>query len=274
MTNYALDENILNYYNRGRERGRLDRGLSKIEFLRTLDVFARFLPEPPLSILDLGGGAGRYAAVLSEQGYKVSLLDPVELHVEQASEVLKRFPESSVRLGDARALPFETNSADVALLLGPLYHLQDEADRVMVLTEAFRVLKSGGLLFAAVITRFAPAIVALQLLESRTENEFIPYLNSDSYLSGNHNNPDALDNNFTTSYFHHPNHLEEEFIAAKFEVQSIIALEGLAVSLTDIDSVIANSIKLPKLMEMLEKLECEPSILGVSPHVMVVAKKA
>ena len=53
-------------------------------------------------------------------------------------------PLASIRQGDARALPFADASADALLLLGPLYHLQERADRLRALREAARVLRPGG----------------------------------------------------------------------------------------------------------------------------------
>ncbi|MFD0328229.1 class I SAM-dependent methyltransferase [Streptacidiphilus monticola] len=84
-------------------------------------------------------------------GYLVDLVDPVPLHVKQAG----RLADVNVRLGDARALEFENESFDVALLLGPLYHLADADGRALALSEAYRVLRPDGLLVAATINRFA-----------------------------------------------------------------------------------------------------------------------
>ena len=77
---------------------------------------------------------------------------------------LKAQPESPLagcRVGDARALEFEDASADAALLLGPLYHLTERADRLAALREARRVLRPGGNLFAAGISHFASTVDAL-----------------------------------------------------------------------------------------------------------------
>jgi nucleoside-diphosphate-sugar epimerase len=66
-----------------------------------------------------------YASWLSSQGYQVHLIDPVPLHLEQA-RADGRF---SVAPGDARSLAEEDSSYDAVLLLGPLYHLTERADR-------------------------------------------------------------------------------------------------------------------------------------------------
>ena len=49
----------------------------------------------------------------------------------------------------------ETETCDGVLLLGPLYHLPDLADREQAVREAARILKPKGVLFAAAINRLA-----------------------------------------------------------------------------------------------------------------------
>ena len=70
-------------------------------------------------------------------------------------------PIQSISLGDARNLEWGDGSVDVVLLLGPLYHLPVRSDRIAALSEAFRVLKPGGLLFAVGISRFASTLSGL-----------------------------------------------------------------------------------------------------------------
>ena len=67
----------------------------------------------------------------------------------------------SATLGDARKLAFPDRSADAVLLLGPLYHLTERADRLAALREARRVLRPGGVVFAAAISRFASLLDGL-----------------------------------------------------------------------------------------------------------------
>ena len=111
----------------------------------------RYLPPSPQRVLDVGGAAGAYAYWLAERGHEVHLVDPVAKHLRQAEEAAARRPKilASIREGDARALPFEDASADAVLMLGPLYHLHERADRLKALREAARVLRAGGWLFAA-----------------------------------------------------------------------------------------------------------------------------
>jgi SAM-dependent methyltransferase len=61
-------------------------------------------------------------------------------------------------VSDARDLDLGDASVDAVLLLGPLYHLRRRADRVRALSEARRVVRPGGPVFAAAISRWAPRI--------------------------------------------------------------------------------------------------------------------
>jgi ubiquinone/menaquinone biosynthesis C-methylase UbiE len=121
----------------------------KIEYLRTRELIERQL-EPGARIADIGGGTGVHATWLAEAGHSVRLLDPVPAQVERAAAI----GTFEAVVGDARRLPWPDDSLDVALLLGPLYHLASSRDRGRALAEAVRVTRPGGLLFAAAIPRF------------------------------------------------------------------------------------------------------------------------
>jgi SAM-dependent methyltransferase len=152
----AIDDSILRHYEVIDERGRLSgRASGELEYARTRAIMSRFLPPVPARILDVGGAAGRYASPLAAEGYEVTLIDPVPHHVAQATATSQVESASFEALeGDARALPRPDGSVDAVLLLGPLYHL-DREGRAQALAEAHRVLRPGGVLVAAAITRFA-----------------------------------------------------------------------------------------------------------------------
>ena len=131
----------------------------RTEFAVTCRVLDEHLPSPPRQILDVGGGPGRYALHLSRLGYRVTLLDlsrrSLDLALELATAEGIYLPPPIQ--GDATALPADfTEQFDAVLLLGPLYHLPEAADRLAAVREAYRVLRPGGYVFAAFITRFAP----------------------------------------------------------------------------------------------------------------------
>jgi len=123
------------HYDQGLEAVCFRGGAGELEYLRTMAILARELPPPPAIVLDVGGGAGVYAVPLAAAGYEVHLVDPVPLHVEQADEAASKAGTklASAKVGDARALTHEADSADSVLLLGPLYHLTERADRILAL---------------------------------------------------------------------------------------------------------------------------------------------
>ncbi len=149
---------MLEHYDLVNEAERLSAGIGELERLRTQDVLAQHLAKAPARILDVGGAAGVHALWLAKQGYEVHLSDPVPKHVEEAKEASRaqaRFPIASCTVGDARKIEQKDSSADGVLLLGPLYHLTERADRLKALREAHRVMRSGGRVFVAAISRFA-----------------------------------------------------------------------------------------------------------------------
>ena len=159
MPGSPVDRDVLAYYERYEEQGRLGRGLGALEFARMQDLIVRFLAPPPGVVLDVGGGSGRYACWFAARGYEVHLVDPVPKLVEQARAASAAQPDSplaSTVVGDARSLPHGPDSADAVLLMGPLYHLQAREQRLTALREAHRVLKPDGILVAKAINRNSP----------------------------------------------------------------------------------------------------------------------
>lgn len=102
-------------------------------------------------MLDVGGATGTHARWLVADGHAVTLVDPVPAQVDVAA----RIPGVRALVGDARSLDHVGASADAVIMLGPLYHLQDRADRLRALTEALRVLRPGGVVFAGAISRLS-----------------------------------------------------------------------------------------------------------------------
>lgn len=138
--------NIEKHYNKHPEDKRLLRRHGMVEFETTLHHLHRFL-QPGQKILDIGAGTGRYTSALMAEGYQVKAVELVRRNIEV---FLKREPSADVVQGDARNMPFlPTDTADITLLLGPLYHLIGEEEKLKALTEAKRVTRPGGLIFVA-----------------------------------------------------------------------------------------------------------------------------
>jgi ubiquinone/menaquinone biosynthesis C-methylase UbiE len=241
-----------------------------IEFMRTLEILQRFLPEDPCVVADIGGGPGTYAVPLAERGHQVHMFDPVELHVDQAEDALEGFKGATAQVGEARALPLENASVDAALLLGPLYHLVERSERHAALREALRVLKPGGILLAAGITRFASTYdgIARGFL---ADPEFQAIVERD-VAEGTHLNPGRNPDWFTTAHFHKPEELRDDIAGAGFYEDQTLAVEGPA-SWIDPQPWLEDEARTAALLDAIRRIESEPSILGASAHFVVVAHK-
>lgn len=138
--------NIEKHYNKHPEDLRLLRRHGIVEFETTMHHLRRFL-KPGMQLLDIGAGTGRYTSALMAEGYDVKAVELVKRNIQI---FLDREPTADVVQGDARNMPFiPTASADVTLLLGPLYHLIGDEEKLKALTEAKRVTKPDGLIFVA-----------------------------------------------------------------------------------------------------------------------------
>lgn len=138
--------NIEKHYNKHPEDLRLLRRHGIVEFETTMHHLHRFL-QPDHLILDVGAGTGRYTSALMAEGYSVKAVELVRRNIDV---FLQREPTADVVQGDARDMKFiPTGTADTTLLLGPLYHLVGDEEKVKALNEARRVTKPGGVIFVA-----------------------------------------------------------------------------------------------------------------------------
>jgi ubiquinone/menaquinone biosynthesis C-methylase UbiE len=225
----ANDSRLLTFYEKsGAERVRLVRREGQLELVRTKELLERFILTARARIIDIGGGTGVYSSWLASLGHRVHLVDIVPGHVEDAS----RDRTFTAVVGDARALPVSDDSYDVALLLGPLYHLPELEDRLQAIREARRVVRDGGMIVAGFICRAAAAL--------------------DGYIKGWVDNPDAFElvreqlhcgvarssrGGFSAvSYFHWPSEIRVELASCGFKTARIFGVEGPGWVASDFDN--------------------------------------
>ncbi|HSR92764.1 MAG TPA: class I SAM-dependent methyltransferase [Gemmatimonadales bacterium] len=266
--------NIAAFYALGLERDRLLGGQGALEFARTQVLLERYLPPPPAVIADVGGGPGRYAIWLAERGYQAHLVDPVPLHIEQARAATSRRPGvtlASAEVGDARALRLPDASVDAVLLLGPLYHLPERTDRLQALAEARRVCRPGGMILAAAISRLASTLDGLR--GGYLADPIFAAIAASDRRDGVHCNPTGDPAYFTIAYFHRPEELKEECIAVGLNHEATLGVEGPGWLLPDLDARLGDERRRAVLLESLAALEAEPTILGVSAHLLAVARR-
>jgi SAM-dependent methyltransferase len=238
-----------------------------------MELLDRLLPPPPARLLDAGGGPGTYAAPLARRGYRVHLVDPVPLHVEQARQAAGAGPAASftVALGDARELPAPDESQDAVMLFGPLYHLTEAAHRREALDEARRVLRPGGCLLAMAICRFASLLDGLYQ-GWLDDFDFRPIVDQD-LADGQHRNPDPVGRPefFTTAYFHTPDGLAGEIERARFTGPAIYGVEGPGWPLR---REWADPRRREEILFAARSVEAEPSIISFSPHLIAAANRS
>jgi S-adenosylmethionine-dependent methyltransferase len=218
---------VESYYDDSAERewARLER--HRTEFAVTMRALAEYLPPAPATVLDIGGGPGRYAINLAQVGYRVTLLDLSSASLEFARG---KAAEAGVDLAgyvhadalDLSAIPDE--SYDTVLLMGPLYHLLELEDRRRAVLEARRVLKPGGRAFAAFITRYAPIRYAAKhepdlLLRGQPSAQEL--------LETGQHRPETPGGGFTQAYFAHPGEIRPLMEGCGFSTVGMIGCEGV-----------------------------------------------
>ncbi len=264
------DQPIVRHYEAIREEDRIASGLGQLELLRVQEVLVRHLPPPPATVLDVGGATGVHAAWLAERGFDVRIIDISPRHVEVANDQLGSVGVVA-ELGDARSLPVADASADVVLLFGPLYHLTEGADRLRALGEAMRVVRSGGMVAVATISMFASLFDGLAR-GFLFDPDFVPIVERD-LAEGQHRNPDERAHWFTTAFFHHPDDLRRELVEAGLEVLELVGLEGLGGWLPHLADRWDNQAARERILWSARMIESEPSLIGLSAHLLAVAAK-
>jgi SAM-dependent methyltransferase len=269
----TFDGDVLRHYEEEiDEASRLRRdGPDGLELVRTQDVLRRFAPAAPARVLDVGGGPGVYASWLAGLGYDVTLVEPVPRHRDQARALASAGPAFQVETGDARALAQPAGSVDLVLLLGPLYHLTERAERVTAIAEARRVLRPGGTVIAASCGRFASLCDGMRR-GFIADPEFVRILGR-TLVDGQHRNPRRRERYFTTAYFHHPAELPAEFADGGFADARVLCCEGPG-GIPDIAERLADPHYRESLLALLRQVEAEPSMLGASSHLLTVAHAA
>jgi SAM-dependent methyltransferase len=257
---------MLEYYELGKEAARLSSsGAGRLEFERTQEILLRYLPPAPATIADIGGGPGRYSVWLAGLGHRVVHRDIVPLHVDQVRMMTGTGLAIDSAVGDARSLELRDASVDAVLLLGPLYHLTRRADRIQALCEARRIVRPGGPVFGAAISRWAArldAMLRLRIYEQVPEAvDLIGPLERTGIL------PPLMPGGFN-GFTHRPGQLREEFRSAGLEVADLVCVEGAAFLLNDLDDRVADERAWHVILDTARAHERVAELMGLGSHLL------
>lgn len=140
---------LTDYYSEYDEDSRLRSQHGMVEFLTTMRYIEKYL-KPGMRILEIGAGTGRYSHALAQKGYPVDAVELVQHNIDIFREKTLPGEHVTIRQGNATDLHMlETDTYDITLLLGPMYHLFTVEEQKKALAEAIRVTKKGGIVFAA-----------------------------------------------------------------------------------------------------------------------------
>lgn len=265
-TQWALD-----HYTGGAEQARLTAGAGLLEQERTQEILLRHLPAPPARIADIGAGAGPYSLWLAELGYDVVARDLVPLHIEQLrAAAARRGVHIDSAVGDARDVVLADASVDSVLLLGPLYHLHERAGRVQCLREAKRVVRPGGVVAAAAISRWAVLFDGvLRLRIGEGDSDFATVLDAAMHTG----KLAPLEPAGFSAFCHRPNELRVEAAEAGLTEVSLVSVEGPGAYLPDLAERWSTPAAREAVLDVARRLETVPETLGVGPHLLLVATR-
>jgi 2-polyprenyl-3-methyl-5-hydroxy-6-metoxy-1,4-benzoquinol methylase len=261
----------LDHYPDADERERLLNGAGRLEFARTTEILLRHLPKPPARVADIGSGAGPYSLWLAEQGHSVVARDLVPLHIEQLrAAATDRGLVVDAAVGEARALDLPDASADIVLLLGPLYHLISREARTECWREARRIVTPGGVVMAAAISRCAvlfDGILRLRLGEG--DPAFVPIVDA-AMTTGVL--PPLTPGGFA-AYAHRPDELPAEAREAGLDVISLESVEGAGGYLPDLEERWADPAARAAVIDVARRCAAVPELLGIGSHLLLVASR-
>ncbi len=250
------------------ERSRLER--HQLEYDLTWRYLSRYLPSQG-SILEVGVAAGAYTLELAKRGYAITAVDLSAALIEECQKrMAAEGVGKKVRLvvADARDLGAVTETGyDAVLLMGPLYHLVEEADRKTALKEAFNRLREGGILFSTFLSRFGVIGDLLKKMPNWIEDQ-----TEVRSLLTKGKRPDEYPRGGFRGYFARVSEIAPLHEAVGFETITVVGVEP-AISADDESYNKLQGTQRQLWLDLLNEISAENSIIGASRHLLYIGRK-
>jgi SAM-dependent methyltransferase len=250
------------------EQGRLDE--HQLEYDLTWRYFEAYLPAQG-SILEIGAATGRYTLELARRGYQVTAVDLSAGLLERCQQnLIAAGLAAGVQLAvaDARDLgAIEGRSFDAVLLMGPLYHLIEPADRTLALKQAVDRLHPGGLLCSAFLSRLGVMGDFLKRIPHWIEDQ--AYVRSFLTLG---RRPDNAPRGGFRGYFANVSEIAPLHEALGLETLVIAGVEP-AISADDESYNRLPPAQRQQWLDLLYEISTEPSLIGASRHLLYIGRK-
>ena len=260
------------FYTNTTEENRLKQGLGPLEYERNQELIRRYLILPKSTVIDIGGGPGIYAEWLASLGHRVYLVDPVLKHIHQAKSRARMIKNTFTCIhAESQQLPLPDACADLIILHGPLYHLQEKQQRLNAIHEAKRILKPMGVLLGFAINHTSSTLIGL--LNGYLNHEFFFEMCTNELRTGLHQPAEGWPGLLPCAYFHRPEELQQEFESCGLTTINLLAVEGCVWLDKNYFESRGDTEKWKKLMHLVRLTEKERSLLGISPHLMIAGKK-
>jgi S-adenosylmethionine-dependent methyltransferase len=261
---------ITAFYNSdpAKEHNRLVR--NQLEYDLTRRYLDQHLP-PQGSILEVGAASGRYTLELAKRGYTITAVDLSAALIEECRKrILAEGVEKQVRLvvADARDLREVTETGfDAVLLMGPLYHLIEEADRKMALKEAFHRLRAGGIIFSSFLSRFGILGDLIRNVPTWIEDQA-----EVRSLLASGKRPDDYPRGGFRGYSAKASEVAPLHEAVGFETITVVGIEP-AISADDESYNKLQGKQRELWLDLLKEIGAEKSIMGASRHLLYIGRK-
>ena len=187
----------------------------------------------------------------------------------------------SAMVCDARTIPRPEKSADVILLMGPLYSITEYEERIFAIKESYRLLKDGGILFSAALTPYSvliPRIVTYHEDDTKKgmelDNPAVMSIIERALIDGCYINPEKkIANGLGSSHLHTAKALREELMDGGFTTTTVHGVMGGAWLAPNLNELLENEETRNVLMKTVRMLDTHEEIIGLSGHLLAVSSK-